>query len=104
VDRDTTVTGAITGTQQQQTCWILALGMASHDLQRFTGTYQGVRVDAHIEMVLHQIPPKPDQSDAATPPPGPTDPATGPPPAGHAGAAEVRALAVRQRPRPGSGS
>jgi hypothetical protein len=103
VDRDTTVTGAITGTQQQQTCWILALGMASRDLQRFTGTYQGVRFDAQIEMVLHQIPPKPDQTPAATLSPRPTDAATGPPPAGRAGA-EVRALAARQRPRPGSGS
>jgi putative drug exporter of the RND superfamily len=52
VDRDTTLTGAVEGTQRQRSCWVPELGMVADDNQDFQGTYQGVRFEAHAHFTL----------------------------------------------------
>ena len=52
VDRDTTLTGAVEGTQRQRSCWVPELGMVADDTQDFQGTYQGVRFEGHAHFTL----------------------------------------------------
>ncbi len=52
VQRDTTLTGAIEGTQHERACWNPDLGMTLTDDQTFQGTYQGVRFEAHAASTL----------------------------------------------------
>ncbi|HKY75467.1 MAG TPA: MMPL family transporter [Acidimicrobiia bacterium] len=52
VDRDTTLTGAIEGTQRQRSCWAPDLGMIVEDDQDFQGTYHGVRFEGRAHFTL----------------------------------------------------
>jgi hypothetical protein len=56
VERTTTLTGAIEGTQRQRSCWAPDLGMIVDDDQNFTGTYQGVHFEGQAHFTLTRIP------------------------------------------------
>jgi putative drug exporter of the RND superfamily len=56
VERNTTITGAIEGTQQQRSCWVPELGMIADDDQTFTGTYQGVQFEGQARFTLTGTP------------------------------------------------
>ncbi|HVW34539.1 MAG TPA: MMPL family transporter, partial [Acidimicrobiia bacterium] len=56
VERNTTLTGAIEGTQRQRSCWAPDLGMIIDDDQNFTGTYQGVHFEGQAHFTLTGIP------------------------------------------------
>jgi hypothetical protein len=52
VQRDTTLTGAIQGTQHERACSNPDLGMTLTDDQTFQGTYQGIRFEAQATFTL----------------------------------------------------
>ncbi|MEW6476960.1 MAG: MMPL family transporter [Actinomycetota bacterium] len=52
VERDTTFTGAVEGTQHQRSCWVPALGMVADEEQEFQGTYQGIRFEGRAHLTL----------------------------------------------------
>jgi RND superfamily putative drug exporter len=56
VQRHTTMSGDISGTQDQRTCWAPALGMPAIDEQELHGTYQGVSFHASALMTLTKPP------------------------------------------------
>jgi hypothetical protein len=56
VQRDTTLTGAIQGTQHERACWNPDLGMTLTDDQTFQGTYQGIRFEAQATFTLRSPP------------------------------------------------
>jgi uncharacterized membrane protein YdfJ with MMPL/SSD domain len=56
VDRHTTFTGAIEGTQRQRSCWAPELGMIADDNQEFQGTYQGVYFEGRTHFTLTRTP------------------------------------------------
>ena len=56
VERNTTLTGAIQGTQWQRSCWVPELGMIADDDQTFSGTYQGVRFEGQAHFTLTGTP------------------------------------------------
>jgi len=56
VDRNTTLTGAIEGTQRQRSCWAPELGMIVDDEQDFQGTYNGVRFEGRAHFTLTGTP------------------------------------------------
>jgi RND superfamily putative drug exporter len=56
VDRNTTFTGSVEGTQRQRSCWAPDLGMIVDDDQEFQGTYQGVRFEGRAHFTLTGTP------------------------------------------------
>ena len=56
VERTTTMSGDITGTQRQRTCWVPTLGMPSTDRQELRGTYRGISFEATVSMTLSTTP------------------------------------------------
>lgn len=56
VERTTTMTGAIEGTQRQRSCWATDLGMIVDDDQNFAGTYQGVHFEGQAHFTLTSTP------------------------------------------------
>ncbi|MEW6474255.1 MAG: MMPL family transporter [Actinomycetota bacterium] len=56
VDRNTTFSGAVEGTQHQRSCWSRDLGMVADDQQEFQGTYQGVRFEGRAHLTLLSTP------------------------------------------------
>jgi hypothetical protein len=52
VQRDTTLSGAIQGTQRERACWNADLGMTLTSDQTFQGTYQGIRFEAQATFTL----------------------------------------------------
>jgi putative drug exporter of the RND superfamily len=56
VDRNTTVAGAVEGTQRQRSCWAPTLGMVADDEQDFQGTYQGIRFEGRVHLTLLSTP------------------------------------------------
>jgi uncharacterized membrane protein YdfJ with MMPL/SSD domain len=56
IDRQSTFTGAIAGTQRQRSCWNPELGMIVDDNQEFHGTYQGVRFEGRAHFALTHTP------------------------------------------------
>jgi hypothetical protein len=56
VQRDTTLTRAIQGTQHERACWNPSLGMTLTDDQTFQGTYQGIRFEAQATFTLRSPP------------------------------------------------
>jgi hypothetical protein len=56
VERTTTMSGDVTGTQRQRTCWLPTLGMPAVDEQELQGTYQGITFKARATMTLAEPP------------------------------------------------
>ena len=56
VERNTTLSGAVEGTQRQRSCWAPDLGMIADDDQNFTGTYQGVHFEGQAHFTLTGTP------------------------------------------------
>jgi RND superfamily putative drug exporter len=56
VERDTTFTGAVEGTQHQRSCWVPEFGMVADDQQDFQGTYQGIRFEGRAHLTLLSTP------------------------------------------------
>jgi putative drug exporter of the RND superfamily len=56
VERNTTLSGAVEGTQRQRSCWAPDLGMIADDDQNFTGTYQGVHFEGQAHFALTGTP------------------------------------------------
>lgn len=56
VVRDTAMSGDVTGSQHQSTCWAPMLGMPATDDQQLQGTYQGITFSATASMALKKIP------------------------------------------------
>lgn len=56
VERTTTMSGDVTGTQRQRTCWLPTLGMPAVDEQELQGTYQGITFEARATMTLAEPP------------------------------------------------
>ena len=75
VVRHTTLSGDITGTQEQRSCWIPHLGMPAEDEQQLHGTYEGVGFDANARMTLRSTPtetPAPGRAEPSVIAPAPT--------------------------------
>ncbi|WP_019874565.1 MMPL family transporter [Sporichthya polymorpha] len=56
IERTTTMSGDVTGTQRQRTCWLPTLGMPAIDEQELQGTYQGITFKARATMTLTEPP------------------------------------------------
>jgi hypothetical protein len=56
VERNTTMSGDVTGSQHQRTCWLPTLGMPAVDEQELQGTYQGITFKARATMTLADPP------------------------------------------------
>ncbi|GAA0633640.1 hypothetical protein GCM10009547_41980 [Sporichthya brevicatena] len=62
VERKTKMSGDVTGTQNQRTCWVAALGMPAADQQELRGTYQGITFTATASMTLLNAPARDDSA------------------------------------------
>jgi hypothetical protein len=63
VERQTTMSGDVTGTQRQRACWVAELGMAFQDDQELRGTYHGLNFDARVQMTLRAAPAAPSPTE-----------------------------------------